>query len=97
MHAICVSLKYVAPQVKLSLGYDQLMYNTYDDEEAGDSCFLVEYDSTEKSSSKRVVIWTSQVLTNESRLHWGLCIVCSAYSPSLCWVYVVYTHSAPHL
>ena len=49
--------------MKLSLGYDQLTYNSYDDKEAGDSCFLVEYEALHKGKmqTKHVVVWTKQV------------------------------------
>ena len=61
--------------VKLSLPYDKLRYNSWEDPEDGDACFLVEFDVADapefaiKPSKKNptppskhsIVLWTRQV------------------------------------
>eukprot|EP00052_Salpingoeca_macrocollata_P008294 m.65855 g.65855 ORF g.65855 m.65855 type:complete len:460 (+) comp16523_c0_seq2:600-1979(+) len=51
-------------KVKLSLDYSKLSYNSYEDSESGESCFLIEYDAEvdegEEPRKEQLVVWTQQ-------------------------------------
>jgi hypothetical protein len=57
-------------QLKISLGYDELMYNSYTDDN-GDACFLIEHtqvpptatpsEVSASDATARIVVWTKQV------------------------------------
>lgn len=50
-------------KVRLTLGYDELMYNSYNDSASGDACFLMEHavvDDKGISAQHHTVVWTKQ-------------------------------------